>query len=127
VRRDTEDLDVHFLDRVCASDQLRGRRRHGGRVGEQIGADIGQQARAERQEASLWVDGKRRVPKEPPALVGGEEVLGTILDPLDGPGEPHRRDRGDGCLGRKWPLAPEGAADVPHDDADPLPGSSKHG
>ncbi len=72
---------------------------------------------AHTEDAGLGVDRDLHVPVLVALLLGGDEVLAPVLDPLD---RAAHRQRGGGeraILGIEAALRPEAAADVGRDDA----------
>ncbi len=94
------------------------RRDRGRRV--EVAAEIGVEDGAEAEDAAVWSKCELHVRVEPASLVGGEEVLGAILRPADRPAELECGGGDRGHLRAHRALAPEGAADVRDDHAEPV-------
>ena len=118
---------------ACAPDRDRGRRdvvaaghQHRGGVGrdrggrKQVRPQVGQDRRPEGQDPSGGVQPKLDLALDPPTLIGPEEVLHPVLDPLERPPQLHRGDRQRDRLDRDRPLAAERPAHVGHYHADAL-------
>ena len=108
-------------DRVAAAHQHRGRVRRRRAVAEQVGAEVGEDARTDGEHAAVAVERQLDVGLHAAALVGGQEVLEPVLGPLDRPAEAQRRGGRRRDLRRGHALGAERAADVgqPHADARP--------
>ena len=87
--------------------------RAGGRaVGADIGALVGADAAAQRQNGAVAVAGDLQLALGLAGMVGGEQMLAAVLDPFDrAAGEP-RRERDQEILGVELAARAEAAADI---------------
>ncbi len=115
VRAHPDERHLGRRDVIAAGDQhRRGMRRNRGRR-QQVGAEVRQQPRADREHPSATVERQLQLTLDAAALVGGQEVLDAVLGPFHRPPQVGRRDRRRDDLGRDRALAAEGAADIGHD------------
>ena len=115
--RDADYLNLGGRDQVAAGQQLRRRQRRDRCRRVQIGAEIGQIARADGEHLAVAVERELRVDVGASALVGGEHVLRSRLGPLHGLAQPDRAQPDQCRLWAGYTLASERSADVRNDDA----------
>ena len=99
-------------DRVAAAHQHRGRVRRRRAVDVQVRAEVGDDPRAHGEHAPVGVERELDLGLHSAALVGGEEVLEPVLDPLDRAAEPQRRRGRPPPPRARAALGAERAADV---------------
>ena len=104
-------VDAHEGDHV-------GEAREQVAIGRDVGAQIGDGAHAQGEEASLGVEGQLRVADVVAGMLVGRNGLVTLAGPLHGAPELARGPQDEPVLGILPALGPEPAPDVARDDAD---------
>ena len=125
-RADADHLDVGGRDLVAADEQHRCRLWSDRRRRVEVGAEVADQAGAQREHAAVGVERELGVDVQAAPLVDGERALGPRLRPLHGPPERDRGERDRGRLGLRCALAAERAADVGDDDVELLGRAAQH-
>jgi hypothetical protein len=70
-----------------------------------------------RQDGAVFPDAEAHGGVLVAGLAGGEQVFATVLDPLDGCGDPRSREHEAKLLAQRHDLLPEPATRVAHDDS----------
>ena len=86
--------------------------RHGGGMGADIGALVGEEDVVEGEDEAARVDRGADAVDLVARVVGGDEVLAAVLDPLDRPAEPERAERREHILRVDLAADAEAAADM---------------
>ncbi len=106
-------------DVVAPGEQHRGGVRRHRRARQQVGAEVGEHAAAQREDPPVRVQRELHRRRACPRPCGAdEEVLVAVLGPAHRPPELLRGERDERRLDRQRALGAEGAADVGHDHAD---------
>ena len=125
VRPPAHDRDRRGRNVVAAGEKQAGGVRRDRRDREQVATEVGPQFPPQRHHAAAVVERQLQLTLDSPPLIGGEEVLRALLDPVHRAAEVDRGDRRHRGLGRNHSLAAERAADVGDDHADPFPVDSE--
>ena len=115
---DRVDLAIDIGDRVLARQQRRVKiRRHGGREGREISAEIGDRMDAQAGDLAARVEREFGMRDMVAPVRVREKRLGPIGSPFDRPVDLLRRPDADGLLGIDEDFRAEAAADIGRDDA----------
>ena len=85
--------DAVGRDDIRSWQHRRGEIRHGGRMGADIGALVGEEFVVKAQDEAAVVDRGADMVDLVSGMVGGDEMLAAVLDPLDRAAEPERAKR----------------------------------
>ena len=113
VGEDAAHIDGDRRDVVDAAMRRRGGDgRRTGTVAREIGAEVGDHRHVERQDAARRIEREPGRGRDVAALGAGDELLGALGDPADGPAELARRPQQQHPFGIEEVLHAEAAADI---------------
>ena len=120
------DGNGNVADAIRAGQKLRRFRRHHSPAGTDIGSHVAMDVTAQRKDDALAGGGDLEVAVHLARVVGGDEVLAAILDPLDRPADMTRCERNEEVLGIKFAADAKPSADIDFDQVDRVFGHRQH-